>query len=45
MKLREGGLCCVEFVGRPEPGSGALTLLLDPDLYGDSLDTSGDTRM
>lgn len=33
VRLREGGLCRVEFRGSPEPGSGEITLLLDPDLY------------
>jgi phosphohistidine phosphatase len=33
VKLREGGICGVELRWPPEPGSGQLTLLLDPDLY------------
>jgi phosphohistidine phosphatase len=33
VRLRKGGLACVEFPGIPEPGSGELGWLLDPDLY------------
>jgi phosphohistidine phosphatase len=33
VRLRQGGLACVEFPGIPEPGSGELAWLLDPDLY------------
>lgn len=33
VRLRKGGLACVEFPGVPEPGSGELAWLLDPDLY------------
>ncbi len=33
IRLRKGGLACVEFPGIPEPGSGELAWLLDPDLY------------
>ena len=33
VRLRKGGLACVEFPGIPEPGSGELAWLLDPDLY------------
>lgn len=33
VRLREGGLCRVEFRGGPDPGAGTITLLLDPDLY------------
>lgn len=33
VRLREGGLCRLEFHGSPEAGSGEITLLLDPDLY------------
>jgi phosphohistidine phosphatase len=33
VKLREGGICGVEFRGPPEPGAGQLRLLLAPDLY------------
>ena len=34
VRLRQGGVACVEFPGVPEPGSGELAWLLDPDLYG-----------
>lgn len=33
VRLRQGGLACVEFYGVPEPGSGEIAWLLDPDLY------------
>lgn len=33
VRLRQGGLACVEFPGVPEPGSGELAWLIDPDLY------------
>jgi phosphohistidine phosphatase len=33
VRLRKGGLACVEFPGIPEPGTGELAWLLDPDLY------------
>jgi len=33
VRLRKGGLACVEFPGVPEPGGGELAWLLDPDLY------------
>jgi phosphohistidine phosphatase len=33
VRLRKGGIACVEFPGVPEPGSGELAWLLDPDLY------------
>ena len=33
IRLRKGGIACVEFPGVPEPGSGELAWLLDPDLY------------
>lgn len=33
VRLRKGGIVCVEFPGIPEPGSGELAWLLDPDLY------------
>jgi phosphohistidine phosphatase len=33
IRLRKGGLACVEFYGVPEPGAGELAWLLDPDLY------------
>ncbi len=33
VRMRKGGLACVEFPGTPEPGAGELAWLLDPDLY------------
>jgi phosphohistidine phosphatase len=33
VRLRKGGIACLEFPGVPEPGSGELAWLLDPDLY------------
>jgi phosphohistidine phosphatase len=33
VRMRKGGLACVEFPGIPEPGAGELAWLLDPDLY------------
>jgi phosphohistidine phosphatase len=33
VRLRPGSLACVEFPGVPEPGTGELAWLLDPDLY------------
>jgi phosphohistidine phosphatase len=35
VRMRKGGLACVEFYGIPEPGGGELAWLLDPDLYTD----------
>lgn len=35
VRLRKGGLAAVEFPGAPEPGSGELAWLIDPDLYAD----------
>jgi phosphohistidine phosphatase len=34
VRLRKGAIACLEFPGVPEPGSGELAWLLDPDLYG-----------
>jgi phosphohistidine phosphatase len=34
VRMRKGGIACVEFPGIPEPGAGELAWLLDPDLYG-----------
>jgi phosphohistidine phosphatase len=34
VRMRKGGLACVEFGGVPEPGTGELAWLIDPDLYG-----------
>ena len=36
VRMRKGGLACLEFYGVPEPGSGEIAWLLDPDLYGDN---------
>lgn len=33
VRMRKGGVACVEFYGIPEPGTGELAWLLDPDLY------------
>jgi phosphohistidine phosphatase SixA len=33
VRLRPGGIACLEFPGIPEPGAGELAWLLDPDLY------------
>ncbi len=38
VRMRKGGLACVEFYGTPEPGGGELAWLLDPDLYSDDLE-------
>jgi phosphohistidine phosphatase len=35
IRMRTGGLACVEFYGIPEPGGGEIAWLLDPDLYTD----------
>ena len=40
VRMRAGGMACVEFYGTPEPGGGELAWLLDPDLYTD--DSGGD---
>ncbi len=40
VRMRKGGLACLEFYGVPEPGGGELAWLLDPDLYTD--DVEGD---
>jgi len=40
VRMRKGGLGCVEFSGDPEPGGGEIAWLLDPDLYAD--DNGGD---
>jgi phosphohistidine phosphatase len=37
VRLRAGGVACLEFPGVPEPGAGEIAWLLDPDLY-----TAGD---
>ena len=33
VRMRKGGLACLEFYGVPEPGSGEIAWLLDPHLY------------
>jgi phosphohistidine phosphatase len=33
VRLRKGGLAAVEFSDEPQPGSGELAWLIDPDLY------------
>lgn len=38
VRLRTGGVACVEFYGVPEPGGGEIAWLLDPDLYTDDTD-------
>lgn len=38
VRMRSGGVACVEFPGIPEPGAGELAWLLDPDLYGADVD-------
>jgi phosphohistidine phosphatase len=35
VRMRNGGLACLEFYGVPEPGGGEIAWLLDPDLYTD----------
>jgi len=35
VRMRKGGLACLEFYGVPEPGGGEIAWLLDPDLYTD----------
>ena len=41
VRLRKGGVACVEFPGVPEPGSGELAWLIDPDLYDNEPDAGG----
>ncbi len=38
VRMRKGSLACLEFYGVPEPGSGEIAWLLDPDLYTDEGD-------
>lgn len=33
IRMRKGGLACVEFADDPQPGTGELVWLIDPDLY------------
>ena len=35
VRMRTGGLACLEFYGVPEPGGAEIAWLLDPDLYED----------
>jgi phosphohistidine phosphatase len=35
VRMRPGGVACLEFYGVPEPGGGEIAWLLDPDLYVD----------
>ncbi|MEO5986455.1 MAG: histidine phosphatase family protein [Candidatus Limnocylindria bacterium] len=35
VRMRKGGLACIEFYGVPEPGGGEIAWLIDPDLYSD----------
>jgi phosphohistidine phosphatase len=35
VRMRKGGLACLEFYGTPEPGGGEIAWLLDPDIYTD----------
>lgn len=37
VRLRPGGVACLEFPGVPEPGHGEIAWLLDPDLYVDDV--------
>lgn len=34
VRMRKGGLACLEFPGVPEPGGGEIAWLIDPDVYG-----------
>jgi phosphohistidine phosphatase len=43
VRMRKGGLACVEFPGTPEPGSGELAWLIDPDLY-EASEEGGETQ-
>ena len=35
VRMRKGGLACLEFYGVPEPGGAEIAWLIDPDLYAD----------
>jgi phosphohistidine phosphatase len=35
VRMRPGGVACIEFPGVPEPSGGEIAWLLDPDLYAD----------
>ena len=36
VRMRKGGVACLEFYGVPEPAGGEIAWLIDPDLYADS---------
>jgi len=38
VRMRKGGLACLEFYGVPEPGGGEIAWLIDPDLYTDDVE-------
>lgn len=40
VRMRKGGIACLEFYGVPERGGGEIAWLIDPDLYTD--DGTGD---
>jgi phosphohistidine phosphatase SixA len=33
VRMRKGGMACLEFYGIPEAGAGEIAWVLDPDLY------------
>jgi phosphohistidine phosphatase len=33
VRMRKAGLACIEFEGGPQPGTGEIAWLIDPDLY------------
>lgn len=33
VRMRKGGIACVSFEAKPQPGGGEIAWLLDPDLY------------
>jgi phosphohistidine phosphatase SixA len=37
VRMRKGGMACLEFYGIPEAGAGEVAWLLDPDLYTDAV--------
>ena len=41
VRMRKGGLACVEFADSPAPGSGELAWLIDPDLFKPEADAAG----
>jgi phosphohistidine phosphatase len=36
VRMRAGGMACLEFYGTPEPGGAEIAWLIDPDLYSDA---------